>query len=166
MTSHRPELPEDLRLRAAERAHAAHAEAVATSFAPLVQMGSDMLKAVAFINGGAAAATLLFVAKAMQDHRGMALALVLPLTCFGFGLSVAGFATGWSYFSQSQYALALGARERIWAEPYLADTEASRAAARQGDRFRGLAVAAVLVSVASAVGGFALAGAIMWLNLR
>lgn len=151
---------------AAERIHAAHAEAVAAAAAPLVAMSADILKAVCLLNGGAAAATLLFVAGTLRDHRPLALALVLPLALFGFGLTVAAFATGFTYLSQERAGAALSLQERGPAEPFIRDNAASLAASREAGRFRALAFGAVLVGMASAVGGFALAGAILWLTLR
>lgn len=134
--------------------------------APLVAMGNEILKVVALLNGGAAVATLLLVSSTLRDDRPMTLALVAPLTLFGFGLTVSAFATGWSYFAQAQYGLALTLQQRTWSEPFIVDTDGSRAAARRGDRFRGLGLAAVFVGMGSAVGGFGLAGAILWLYLR
>ena len=156
---------EAARLRAAERAHAAHDAAVAAGFAPLVAMSADILKAVSFINGGAAVATLLFVAETIRDRPALSGVLVLPLAMFGFGLAVAAFATGWSYLSQERLALAAARRETSWLEPFIRDTDASREADRQGLRFRGLAMAAVFVSMGSAVGGFSAAGIILLRNL-
>ena len=150
---------------AAERAHAAHDLAVATTVLPLVAMGTEMLKAVCLINGGAAVATLLFVSQSLRDDRGLALALVAPLATFGFGLTVAAFATGWSYFAQAEQGRALGLRQKSASEPFVIETEPSREASRRSDRFRLLALAAVMVSCASAVGGFGLAGAILLIRL-
>ncbi|WP_375462108.1 hypothetical protein [uncultured Enterovirga sp.] len=151
---------------AAERVHAAHAQAVAAATAPLVAMSADILKAVSFINGGAAVATLLFVTGSLRDHRSLALALVLPLALFGFGLTVAAFATGFTYLAQERSGTALSLQECGWQEPFIRDTAASLAASREAGRFRNLAFGAVLVGMASAVGGFALAGAILWFMLR
>ena len=151
---------------AAERMHAAHAQAVAAAAAPLIAMSADILKAVSLINGGAAVATLLFVTGTVRDQRPLALAMVLPLSMFGFGLTVAAFATGFTYLSQERSGAAWALQERAWAEPYIRDTAASLAASREAARFRGLAFAAVLVGMASAVGGFGLAGAILWFTLR
>lgn len=150
----------------AERMHAAHAQAVAAAAAPLVAMSADILKAVSFINGGAAVATLLFVTETLRDHRSLALALVLPLSLFGFGLTVAAFATGFTYLAQERSGTALSRQERAWAEPFILETAASLSASGEAGRFRNLAFGAVLVSMASAVGGFGLAGAILWVMLR
>ena len=150
----------------ADRMHAAHLQAVGAASAPLVAMSADILKAVSFINGAAAVATLLFVAETLRDHRSLALALVLPLSLFGFGLTVAAFATGFTYLAQERSGIALSAQERTWAEPFIRDTPASLAATREGQRFRALGFAAVLTSMASAVGGFALAGGVMLVMLR
>lgn len=150
-----------LRLRAAEQVHAAQAQAAAGSFAPLVAMGTEILKAVALINGGAGVATLGFLAATLRDRPALTLALVWPLGLFGFGLTVAACATGWSYFSQASYADALRTQDLTWTAPFLADSAASGAARRRGDRYRGLAQGAVMVGIASAVTGFALAGAIL-----
>lgn len=151
--------------RAAERAHAAHRQAVASSFAPLVLMGTEILKAVLAINGGAAVATLWFLAAILHDRPDLAVLLVLPLACFGFGFTVAGCATGWSYFAQERQARALAAREPTWSEPFLRDTPVSIEAAGQADRYRRAALAAVFVSIASAVLGFAAAGIILVVKL-
>lgn len=152
--------------RAAERAHAAHRLATATSFAPLVAMGNDILKAVSLINGGAGIATLFFAAELIRVRPDMAGALVWPLAAFGFGLTVAGCATGWSYFSHEQHARALGLKALTWSEPFVVDNDASRAAASQGERYRRLALGAVFTSIASVVVGFGAAGATMLLLLR
>lgn len=155
-----------LRLRAAERSHEVHLRATATSFAPLIALGTEILKAVALINGGAAGATLLFLSQSMRDHRSMALALVVPLAAFGFGLTVAACATGWSYFSHESYAEALKRQEMTWSHPFVVATPASTVAAKRGDFFRRLALGAVFVAIASAVIGFGAAGAIMLTMLR
>lgn len=155
-----------LRIRAAEQVHGAQAMAAAASFAPLVAMGTEILKAVALINGGAGIATLGFLAVTHRDSTALALALVWPLGLFGFGLTVAACATGWSYFSQASYAEALRAQDFTWTAPFLADSAASGAARRRGDRYRGLAQGAVMVGIASAVAGFSLAGAILLTMLR
>lgn len=155
-----------VRLRAAERAHAGHEASVASSFAPLVAMGHDILKAVALLNGGAAIATVGLMAAALRDSPSLARAIVTPLAAFGFGLTVAACATGWSYMSQARYAAALGSRETAWHAPFVRDTDASRAATRSGDRFRSLAMAAVFVSIGSAVFGFCAAGVILLVKLR
>lgn len=155
-----------LRLRMAEQVHAAQAQAAAASFAPLVVMGTEILKAVALINGGAGAATLGFLAVTHRDDPALARALVWPLGLFGFGLTVAACATGWSYFSQASYAEALRTQDLTWTAPFLADGAVSGAARRRGDRYRGLAQGAVMVGIASAVTGFSLAGTIMLVMLR
>ena len=155
-----------LRFQAAEQVHGAQAQAAANSFAPLVAMGTEILKAVALINGGAGVATLGFLAAAHRDSPALALAMVWPLGLFGFGLTVAACATGWSYFSQASYAEALRGQDFTWTAPYLADSAASGAARQRGDRYRGLAQGAVMVGIASAVIGFSLAGAILLTMLR
>ena len=155
-----------LRLRAAEQVHGAQAQAAANSFAPLVAMGTEILKAVALINGGAGVATLGFLAVTLRDRPDLTLALVWPLGLFGFGLTVAACATGWSYFSQASYAEALRGQDFTWTPPFLADSAVSAAARRRGDLYRGLAQAAVMVGIASAVGGFSLAGWILLTTLR
>lgn len=154
-----------LRLRAAEHVHAARASVVAGSFAALVAMGSDILKSVALINGGAGAATLVMMASALHDNRPLARGLVLPLCAFGFGLVVAACATGWSYLSHASSAEALRRREPIWTPPYLADTPESDKAAQAGLRYERLAFAAVLVGIASTVIGFCLAGFVALVTL-
>ena len=162
------ETPADVtpeRVRAAEAAHAAHRQIVATAFAPLVALGTEILKAVLVINGGAAVATLWFLATVLHDRPALALPLVLPLASFGFGFTVAGCATGWSYFSHEQHAEALASQERIWSEPFIRDTDASIAKARGGRRYRRAALAAVFVSIASAIVGFVAAGIIMVVKL-
>ena len=151
---------------AAGRMHAAHRQAVAAATAPLVAMSGDILKSVSFINGGAALATLLFAAATIRDDRSLALALVAPLSLFGFGLTVAAFAIGFTYLSQERSAEALSLQERGWAEPFILDTPASLTASREARRFRGLAFGAVLAGMGSAVAGFVLAGAVLWLTLR
>ncbi len=155
-----------LRFRAAEQVHGAQAQAAARSFAPLVAMGTEILKAVALINGGAAIATLAFVAATHRDSRALALALVWPLGAFGFGLTVAACATGWSYFSHASDAEALRSQDLTWTPPFIAETAASRAARRRGALYRGLALGAVMVGIASAVIGFSLAGAALLTGLR
>lgn len=146
------------RLRAAERVHAVHAGAAATSFAPLVRMGTDILKAVALLNGGAAAATVFVIGAGLSDKPGLARALVPSVAAFGFGLSVAAFATGWSYLSYSGHADALARVTYVWRPPFVEESPASTRARRRGDLFANLAFVAVMVSMASAVGGFAMAG--------
>lgn len=153
-------------LGAAERMHAAHAAAVAAAAAPLAGMSADILKAVCLINGGAAVATTLFVADTLRDRPPLALALVLPLSVFGFGLTVAAFATGFTYLAQERSAASLAAQERRWAEPFIVDTPASLSASADAERFRRLAFVAVLVGMASAVCGFGLAGAILVFMMR
>lgn len=150
----------------AERMHAAHAQAVAIMTAPLTAMSADILKAVCLINGGAAVATILFVAGIARDRPPLASALVLPLALFGFGLTVAAFATGFTYLAQERSAAALPLQERRWTEPYILDTTASVTVTAEAARFRKLAFGAVLVGMASAVIGFALAGAILVLMLH
>ena len=150
-----------LRLRAADQVHGAHASAAATSFAPLVAMGTEILKAVALINGGAGAATILFVAETLRGGRVIGPALVLSLGLFGFGLTVAACATGWSYLSQESYREALLGQDLTWSPPFVADTAASRAARRRADLYRRLGFVAVLVGIGSAVAGFSFAGAAM-----
>lgn len=150
----------------AARAHAAHRAELAAATAPLAAMANDILKSAALLNGGAAAATLALVAAALASERRLALPLVLPLAIFGFGLAVASFATGWSYLAQARTADAIAARTIRRDPPYVEETNASREAARQGARFQGLAFAAVLVAMGSAVGGFMTAGAVLLLALR
>ena len=146
------------RLRAASRVHSTHASAGATSFAPLVRMGTDILKAVALLNGGAGAATVFVIGSVVSNDPGVARALVPSLAAFGFGLAVASFATGWSYLSHASHADALARMAHVWRAPFVEDTAASTRARRRGDRFATLAFAAVMVSMASAVAGFAMAG--------
>ena len=155
-----------LRLRAAEQVHGAQAQAAANSFAPLVQMGTEILKAVALINGGAGIATIGFLAATLRDKPDLTLALVWPLGLFGFGLTVAACATGWSYLSQASYAEALRTQDLTWTAPFVSESAASAAARHRGDRYRGLAQGAVMVGIASAVGGFSLAGVILLTKLR
>lgn len=152
--------------RAAESAHAAHRQLIVSSAAPLVLMGTEILKAMLAINGGAAAATLWFLAAILHDRPGLAVPLVLPLACFGFGLTVAGCATGWSYFSHEQQAAALAAQQPILSEPFLQNTPASIEATRRASRYRRAALGAVFVSIASAVCGFSAAGIILVVNLN
>lgn len=154
------------RLRAAEHAHAAHGAGVASAFAPLVAMGNDILKAVAVLNGGAAIATVGLMAAALRDQPALSRAVVAPLAAFGFGLTVAACATGWSYVAQARHAAALGLRERAWQEPYIRDTDASREATRSGERFQSLAMGAVFVSIGSAIFGFCAAGIVLLATLR
>lgn len=155
-----------LRMRTAERAHAGHEANVASGFAPLVAMGHDILKAVAFLNGGAAIATIGLMAAALHDSPSLARAIVTPLAAFGFGLTVAACATGWSYVSQARYAAAVRARDTAWREPFIRDTDASREATRSGDRFQTLAMGAVFVSIGSAIFGFCAAGVVLLVMLR
>ena len=152
--------------RAAEQAHAAHRIASAASVAPLVAMGTDILKAVSFINGGAAIATVYCLGAVLHDRPGLALALVAPLAAFGFGLTVAGCATGFSYFAQEQQARALGLQRRVAAEPFVIETDESRRALARGERFRRLALVSVFVGIASAVLGFSAAGIAFVVALR
>lgn len=158
--------PDDTRGAAAGRAHAAHRAALAAAAQPLAAMGNDILKAVALLNGGAAAATLALVSSALASERRLALPLVLPLAIFGFGLAVAAFATGWSYLAQAHAAQAVALRTTRPDPPYVEETEASREAARRGGRFQALAFAAVLAAMAAAVAGFLTAGAVLVLTLR
>lgn len=150
---------------AADFAHAAHRQAVATGFAPLVALGTEILKAVLVINGGAAVATLWFLGSVLRDRPDLALPLVLPLALFGFGFTVAGCATGWSYFSHEGHAEALGQQELSWSEPFIRDTPGSLAAGRRGRTFRRAALGAVFVAIASAVCGFVAAGIILVVKL-
>lgn len=155
-----------LRLRLAEQVHGAQVQAAANSFAPLVAMGTEILKAVALINGGAGIATLSMLGTVLSGRPALALALVWPLGAFGFGLTVAACATGWSYFSHAGYAEALRLQDLTFVPPFTAETAASRAARLRGDRYRGLAQGAVMVGIASAVSGFSLAGATLLVMLR
>lgn len=154
------------RADAALQMHAAHVQAVGAATTPLVAMSADILKTVSLINAGAAVATLLFVAQTLGDDRSLAVALTLPLSLFGFGMTVAAFASGFTYLSQERSAAALSLQERGWTEPFILDTAASLSASREARRFRGLAFAAVLAGMVSAIGGFGLAGGILWLMLR
>lgn len=129
-------------------------------------MSADILKVVSLINGGAAVATILFIAETISAQPSLALALVLPLSLFGFGLTVAAFATGFTYLAQERSGVALSHQERRWTEPFIADTVPSLAASAAADRFRRLAFVTVLVGMGSAVAGFGLAGATLWVMLR
>lgn len=144
-----------------ERAHADHLRAVAGAERPLAEMGRDLLKTVALLNGLAAASAIVFVAATLRDERRMAFAFVFPLACFGFGLTVAAFATGWSYLAQRESSRALASRALVPTPPFVAETTASREADGRGRRFQALAFAAVLVAMVSAVLGFGLAAAIL-----
>lgn len=152
-------------LGAAVRAHADHALAVSTAASPLIGMGGDLLKAIALINGGAAAATILFVGQVVRDLPWLAASLIVPLSLFGFGLAVAAFATGWSYLAQAELARGLGLRRTIGEAPFIIETRESSAASRRSGRFCGLAFVAVLVSMGSAVAGFGAAGVLLWIGL-
>lgn len=154
------------RLRSAAAAHATHRAAVAGQFAPLVALGTEILKAMLLINAGAGAATLALMSATLASRPAMAQALVLPLSGFGFGLVVAGCATGWSYFAHEEQARSLALQTPVLQEPFLVDSEASLAAARGADRYRHLALGAVFVAIASAILGFSAAGAIMLLMIR
>lgn len=151
---------------AAAEAHASHEAEVAVASAPLAAMSADLLKAVALIDGGAAFGTLLVIAASIRDARPLAFWLVFPLALFGFGTTVAAFATGFSYLAQSRRAEALALRHRIAAPPFVVETEASRTATARSARFLRLAMGSVLVAMASAVAGFLLAGAILLVQLR
>lgn len=150
---------------AASAAHAEQDRAAAAATASLAAMGTDMLKAVSFINGGAAVATLLCVGQVVGELRPLARALVGPLALFGFGLTVAAFAIGFAYFAQRETAREIALRSRIAAAPFVTDSPASREAARRAERFWLCGFAAVMVSVASAVVGFGVAGASLWWGL-
>ena len=55
---------------------------MASSFAPLVLMGTEILKAVLSINGGAAVATLWFIGNVLRDRPSLAVLLVLMVWVF------------------------------------------------------------------------------------
>jgi hypothetical protein len=145
----------------ADASHTHHRDGLQRLFESVITFSTEALKAAALINGGAAAGTLAFISQALQTKPQLAVALVGPIKCFGWGLFFAVLATGVAYFSQACFATSWSRDEYINEHPYILETKATNNWRDAGISFQVLAIALIFLAYILALYGFYLAANVL-----
>jgi hypothetical protein len=130
--------------RHAERTHDRHHEDRDNRNEAAVTAGNNVLRALMFINGGAAVAMLAFVG-AFAGKDKIDLVSIAPLApsllIFAFGALSSVASMGAGYFVNYCRAEADGLSQLTWDHPYVERNEASNAMTKRADAFQWSAIA-------------------------
>jgi hypothetical protein len=140
------------RLSIAEKAHENQIEFARAANLAAVSTGTETVKAILLINGGACVAVLAFIGSLVSRGQGVT-DLAGSLVWFAAGAVFAvmsaafGYLTNLSYFSESN------ARTRHFDEPYVRDTNASRRHHVAGCITRWVTIGCSIAGILAFVGG-------------
>lgn len=138
-----------------EHALAVHAHHRSTNSQMLeagLSFALEAIRTAVLVNGGAVVAMAAFIGatyNAPADEVGpVRVALLFPAFLFAIGAMLAGLASGCAYFTQLMYQEAAEEHSIHWQQPFVRETEASKAKTHWGIIWHVLGVVFVLGSYA------------------
>jgi len=137
-------------LQEARSVHDKALEAIHTANAAAVENSIQAIKALFLINGGAAIASLAFLANALEHVRDKPIdGFICALLAFACGVGAATFASCFAYLTNYFAAGVTGSMERTFTNPFLIETEKSRQQERGYARSFRISVLSAMLSFLS-----------------
>ena len=136
----------NIRVEAAVRAHDAENEFGRVANKAAIDSGTETLKAIVLINGGACVAILTFIGTLATKDK-VPIGLATPLTWFAIGLVMAVIASALGYFTNLFIADTSKNMTQEYERPFLRDNDNSKRCRRLGEWARWLAVIAALCGI-------------------
>jgi hypothetical protein len=147
-----PDEIKKMRLSIAEKAHENQTEFARAANLAAVTTGTETVKAILLINGGACVAVLAFIGSLASQGQ-VVTDLAVSLVWFAIGALVAVISAGFGYLTNLSYFAESNARTRHFDEPYVRETDASRRHHVAGSVTRWLTICCAIVGILAFVGG-------------